>query len=328
MPAKYLFDAENIASRFGYVNRFVLGQSYDNTALFYDFLLLSRHRHLAAFVFSFIFVYFVSRCLVVSGRINLDSLHDLLIFSFACVVGAVYLGQYSKESTSLLLVIAFMVLSNTRSGRLLWVVMACIYAAYFRPYWAIVVALYLFFRFILNRGRTPAVFFLSIVFALFALALMFNVVLGIDLAYYRYVVNDTRTYDVAANTMIKPILPVGGIILEWCNAVLQFILMFFPLPLISANPLYLVFFVMIASLGIRLWSMLKNLANIPRELRATKSKECLGLLMAFVTVQSIFEPDYGSYIRHLMPMLPVALFITCRNSIFYGYLKEGRAGNG
>lgn len=328
LPEKYLFDAANIASRFGYVNGFSIGQSYDNTALFYQLLLLSESQSLAGLVFSVIFVIFVFKCVIAPRRINFGALHNLLLFSFTCVVGAVYLGQYSKESTSVLLVIIFMAISGTASGRLIWVVLACAYAVFFRPYWVIVVALYLFFRFFLNRIRSPFIFLWILIFVFLLLSLAFKLILGVDLAYYRYMVNDTRIYDVAANTMINPLFSGGGVGLEWCNGVAQFFMMFFPIPLLSGNPLYLIFFVIMASLGVRLVIMLKKLTDCPRKLRLTKSTESIGLLIAFITVQSIFEPDYGSYIRHLMPMLPVALFVTCRSTISYGSSREKRRSMG
>jgi hypothetical protein len=312
LPPKYLFDAGNIASRFGYVNRFTIGQSYDNTALFYEVILLSQSQHLASVVFSTTFFVFSLKCTAVPRFLNWGALHSLLLFAFACMAGAVYLGQYSKESTSLLLVMAFMLISGTVGGRLIWIVIACFYAAYFRPYWAIVLGFYIIFRFVIKYAKSLGGLLLSIILTLFILALAFKLLLGIDLAFYRYVVNDTRTYDVSANTLIKPLLPVGGVFLGWCNGVMQLFLMFFPISLISANPLYLAFFVIMASLGIRLVLMLRDLVNIPAALRQSKQTECLALLMAFVTVQSIFEPDYGSYIRHLMPMLPVALFFCSR----------------
>ncbi|WP_322049493.1 hypothetical protein [Paraburkholderia sp. J67] len=315
LPAKYLFDTANIKSRFGYVHGFSIGKSYDNTALFYELLLLSESQHAAAFIFSAIFFIILLKCMVVGKRIDLAALHAVLIFSFSCIVGAVYLGQYSKESTSILLISSFLAMASTARGRFFWLAIASIYAAYFRPYWFIVIALYIFYRFILTRATRSFVFVLSILFAILSLAISFKVILGIDLAYYRYMVNDTRTYDLAAETMIKPILPVGGIGLEWCNGVLQFLMMFFPVPLISGNPVYLMFFVIIASLGVRVMFMLKNIINSSRENKFTMPVECLALFVSFVTVQSIFEPDYGSYIRHLMPLLPVAIFAICREEL-------------
>jgi hypothetical protein len=36
----------------------------------------------------------------------------------------------------------------------------------------------------------------------------------------------------------------------------------------------------------------------------------LSVLWAMLTVQAIFEPDYGSYLRHLTPMLPLILGVS------------------
>lgn len=311
LPAKYLFDAGNIASRFGYVDRFVVGEAYDNTALFYELLFLSGSPHLAAFIIPTVFSVFTLKCMTVQKPLGWGALHSLVLYAFICFVSAVYLGQYSKEATSMLVTMAFFYMSRTLRTRLIWLLIACVYAAFFRPYWFIVVAMYFYYGFFLKRSRHMTVFMLSIVLAILMLALAFQFVLGVDLAYYRYMVNDTRTYDISANTMITPLLPTGGIGLEWLNGVLQFILMFFPVPLISGNPLYISFILILASIAIRLILAIRVTLRSNRSERRSRRTECLALVVAFITVQSIFEPDYGSYIRHLLPVLPLVLYVLC-----------------
>ncbi|QBQ96697.1 hypothetical protein [Paraburkholderia pallida] len=313
LPAKYLFDAGNIASRFGYVDQFAVGEAYDNTALFYELCLLSESQHLAAFVTTLLFSFFILKCGTFASQMDWGAMHSLLLFTFICVVSAVYLGQYSKEATSMLITMSFFGLSNTMRGRVVWMLIACIYATYFRAYWVPVVILYIYYGFVLKRSRSIVVFLSSIAIAILLLALAFKAILGVDLAYYRYMVNDTRTYDANANTMIVPLLPTGGIGLEWLNGVVQYLLMFFPIPLISGNPLYLAFVAIIGSIGVRIFMISRAILHSDLD-RRTLQTECLALVVSFVTVQSIFEPDYGSYIRHLLPMLPLVLYVMCVGS--------------
>lgn len=311
LPGKYFFDSGGIASRFGYVSGFVRNESFDNTALFYDMLLLSGSPRLTALVTSGIFSVFVFKSMSMPARLDRRVFHDLLLFAFTCATGAVYLAQYSKEATVMLIVFMFFGLSRTWKQQFIWMLVVCVYAEYFRSYWFLVLAFYLYYAVAFRFTKNIFLMFCSIALAFLILAILFQAVLGVDLAHYRYMVNDARTYDMNASTMIQPMLPTGGIGFEWLNAVAQFFLMFFPIPLLTGNPLYLVFFLIVASIGLRLLAI-SRLAIARKELNAgTREGRCLALVLSFVTIQSIFEPDYGSYIKHLTPMLPLVLFLMC-----------------
>jgi hypothetical protein len=309
LPAKYFFDASGITSRFGYVTSFVRGESFDNTALMYEMLLLSSSPRLNAPVSSLIFSIFVFRSLVLPERMDRQLFHDLLIFSFTCVVGAVYLAQYSKEAIVMSVIFVFFWLSRGWKQQVIWMVLVCIYAAYFRSYWFLVLLCYIYYAIVLRFARNLISFFLSVAIAFLILALLFKGVLGVDLAYYRYLVNEGRMYDLNANTMILPLLPTGGIGLEWLNAVIQFLLMFFPFPLLNGNPVYLIFFVTVASIGLRLFGIVRSSISTRNTNVSGSESRCLALFVSFVTIQSIFEPDYGSYIKHLTPILPLVLYV-------------------
>ena len=95
-----------------------------------------------------------------------------------------------------------------------------------------------------------------------------------------------------------------------------------PVPLVLlGSPLYLVF-----AVGITLpWLVLAaGLARGPHRLLAgappagdavtTAALRSAALLVAYLTVQSFFEPDYGSYLRHLTPMLPLLLAVVLTRS--------------
>lgn len=311
LPAKYFFDSEVIAQNFGHVDKFTIGGSFVNTALFYDLLLLSQSARVTAFVTSLVFSVFIFKCFSPPQFLDKRGMHNVVVFAFACVVGAVYLAQYSKESLVMLTAFLFFGLSKTRKQQFLWVLIAVIYATYFREYWLLVLVFYFYYQIVFKFSRSVPWVLLSVVLAFLVLAIAFQFVLGVELAYYRYAVNDTRAYTLNANTMIMPVLPTGNVLLEWLNAVIQFFLMFFPFPLLTGNPLYLLFFLVVASIGIRLIGVMQSLIRSRQLSLPTRQVRCLALILSFVTIQSIFEPDYGSYIKHLTPMLPLILYVLC-----------------
>lgn len=59
------------------------------------------------------------------------------------------------------------------------------------------------------------------------------------------------------------------------------------------------------------------LASLSGPLGADRDARRLGLsfLLALLTVQALFEPDYGSYLRHLTPVLPLLLCILARTKM-------------
>lgn len=38
-------------------------------------------------------------------------------------------------------------------------------------------------------------------------------------------------------------------------------------------------------------------------------KSMLCFILAFTTIQSVFEPAYGSYVRHLSPLYPLFFYV-------------------
>jgi hypothetical protein len=309
-PAKYFFDSNHIAALFGQYRGFLAGDSYNNTALFYDLTLLSGSLYLTAIITTLIFDTFLLKCLFVL-RVDKLAVHNIVVFFFASFAGAVYLAQYSKESLVLLIVFLFFGLSATRKRQIIWLVIAIAYAAYFRSYWFLIVGFYVYYSAAFKVSRNMFVILLSILFAFLLLAVAFQLILHVDLAYYRYSVNDERMYDQNAATMIGPLLPTGNMALEWANAVVQFFMMFFPFPLLTGNPLYLLFFLVTASIGCRLYFIMRQWMRQRSLGKPQKGSRCLALFMSFVTIQSIFEPDYGSYIKHLTPLLPLVLYCFC-----------------
>ncbi len=45
----------------------------------------------------------------------------------------------------------------------------------------------------------------------------------------------------------------------------------------------------------------------PLSERTPRPERAVALLLALVVVQAIFEPDYGSYVKHMVPVLPLFL---------------------
>jgi hypothetical protein len=240
------------------------------------------------------------------------------------VLALVYLSQYSKEFVSLLVAVLVVLLPRGVRAELVLVGAMICYAVTIRPYWGIVVGLYVVGRFLLPRVRGLIPVLLLVVVAYVGLQLMFNTFLEESLSYSRTAVNELRAdTNIPVGSLIVDFLPdqVG---LQWLNAFLVFLSLIAPWPLIlGGSSTYLVMAVVLGYLwGLVAYSMVRlqrermligsRSAGGPpaRALlteRRPRPERAVALLLALVVVQTIFEPDYGSYVKHMVPMLPLFL---------------------
>lgn len=124
--------------------------------------------------------------------------------------------------------------------------------------------------------------------------------------------------DVDVNTVILSLAPEATGAVGVAAAVAMVGLMVVPVDLLlSGSPFHLLsglamaliwLLVLIPVLGGRLVREPTGGAPLdtPERIRATRAAS---LLLAFLLVQALFEPDYGSALKHLTPMLPLVLMV-------------------
>jgi len=175
-----------------------------------------------------------------------------------------------------------------------------------RNYWFLVAVLYLAFRLLLH-SRKPSRIPIFVVVALLCLALGSDLIFGLNLNSAREVVAQTNS--LYANTVIQDYIPVTGPLGGAANALCTLVLLVIPLPLFATSePVYLAFSGLVTVLWLNLFfvahkGICKNWFTFDIMLSRSMS-----LLLAMLTIQAIFEPDYGSYIKHLTPFLPLFFF--------------------
>jgi hypothetical protein len=257
----------------------------------------------------------------------------LAAISVCYVLALIYLAQYSKEFVSLLVVALVLLLPRGGIPEVVLVGAMVSYAITIRPYWGIVVVLYVVGRILLPRvrGLIPVLIFVVVTYG--CLQVAFNRFLGEALSFSRVAVNSLRAdINISVGSLIVDFLP-DEVALQWLNAFLVFLSLLFPWPLILAgSPTYVVMAVVLGFLwGLVAWSILQiqreraairrgrhaqsarraPLGGAVRALlteRTPRPERAVALLLALVIVQAIFEPDYGSYVKHMVPALP--LFLT------------------
>lgn len=228
----------------------------------------------------------------------------LATFLFA----GVYLGQYSKDVFLLPLTLLVVLLPRKAYWDVVLLAVMGGAAYLFRDYWALIALSYAVLRFLTivqvrMRYLLPAT---SIGVVLLGVAIF--VLRGRDPNYYRTSVQG----DLDAATLIRPIeifaQPIGGIV----DNFVQFWLFLLPVTLpFSAGAMYGVIMLVLAFLRLIPILALRSRFKWPAAESADGAalRRALALFIAFMAVQALFEPDYGSVLRHLSPLLPLGLIM-------------------
>ena len=220
------------------------------------------------------------------------------------VVGAVYLGWYSKDLFVLPIVALALVAARSRWLDAGLVVVMAAYGVGFRQYWLVVAAVYVAVRVCIALRRRASTVVAAGLAAALLLAVGVVVVLHQSPDYLRVAANSVRDVD-DIGSAIRPLLPGSNPVLQVLELPLIAVTLLVPLPLAAGGGLY---HLGLAAAILALWLLVGRATVVVfREPPAPWRQRWIALLVAFVAVQALFEPDYGSVLRHLTPLLPLAV---------------------
>lgn len=305
LPAKFFYDSAHIAdiARRG----LAVGQgdrSFVSVGEFYNILRLQDSPQLTA-ALSLIALLAIHSVVFLrlarSGRIPLPG---LLVLVGSLAICTVYLTSYSKDVVVLLVSAACLIAPRRLGGDLVVVGAVLVYALCFRDYWQVVALGYVALRVVdlLVRRRWIGL--------LVPVALIVLVAVGYWAAGHgsitsaRTLANAARAGSADASTMIAVFVPLpepwGGIV----NSVITLASFVLPVPLLAKGSLY---YAAVAVVFTLFWITMCStwLRRPARSAGAVLAARALSLVLAFTAVQALFEPDYGSALRHLSPLLPL-----------------------
>ncbi len=309
LPSKYYFDSTSIlnianGSRSSYGDK-----SYQAIADTLVFFRLNESPRVVSTLSLLLFYYGCIR--FVSSNSPSVKTQLLLVSSvpFTLFIGTVYFGQFSKEIIPLALNIVLL-LSITRSNSkknsfLLVLFFLVLYGLYFRQYWLITAVVFSFFELMSKskiRGKTKA--FLLITFSLISILVVgfyrFN-----DIGSIQLELNQNRAgseFAVSALTNYPSYLPE---VLYWPYRLFS---LFLPFLLVSTLTFQTIFFGVFFSMTF--YFLLKNYKP------ASTTDYLFSMLFryycAHIVTLSLFEPDYGSFAKHLAPFFPILLLLLSR----------------
>lgn len=241
------------------------------------------------------------------------------IFVFVCIALLnIYVFGLSKDIIQFIyFFVIYVIVNNKKMGnnsKLILICMVLLYEALnFRVYYAIMaillVTIYCIYLFMIKEKQINKKGILKIIS--FAMALFFIEVFIVQLIssenyysilYARSSVNIVRTNDIDAVTMINDFLGKNtNYIIFIGNYCINFIRMSAPIELIFKGIKYIPFILFQLYITYQISVMSRNLNE--------KNILWYSIVLSFVMISTIFEPDFGSFIRHESALMLVLLKI-------------------
>lgn len=312
LPDRFFFDEATIVDLMKDAEDWSQADSYSNTAYFYKIIGITGEGvplSILSFTVAMGVIYFLWLVLKSAGTRTITTT-QIFVITYFLFVQSVFLGIIGKDFIVFLLVAAFWALSKRGLMAFCsWLILASIYAAFFRTQWFIVIVLLLTFLFFIRRGAgIKKVIFIALLFII-ALGVVFQSALGVDLDHFRVIVNSERVEGGAEDirTIINPIFSSGGL-LSIANVIITLGMLLVPIPLLAFGELYyLASFLAIALIH---FGIGRSYVLTRSENRTFRDDAIFALVFAFLVSQSLYEPDYGSYVRHLAPLAPLMIYLS------------------
>jgi hypothetical protein len=228
---------------------------------------------------------------------------------FTLFIGTVYFGQFSKEIIPLALNV-FLLLSVTKSNSkrnsfFLVLFLLVLYGLFFRQYWLITALGFIFFEFISkSKIRGTIRVFLLIVFSTISI-LVVGFYRFSDIGSIQLELNQNRAgseFAISALTNYPSYLPE---VLYWPYRLIS---LFLPFLLVNTLTVQTILFGVFFSMSF--YFLLRNYKP------ASTTEYVFSMLFryycAHIVTLSLFEPDYGSFAKHLAPFFPILLLLLTR----------------
>lgn len=289
-------------------------KAFDFSAKFYNFLNIFHiyNWDLWALILTFItmFILLLSMSFIRAPKINVFLIFWLLM---SIVLLLIYVTHISKEWITFLFSLLFAVVFKKMESKKLFLVLCILiflYSYFFRTYFGLVFIYFCIFFMFFNYRKSRLWIVLIVIFILIVVPNKYL----FEIFYIRQDLNYYRMDSVDAQTMISDVFISNNNFIMFFNYLLNIFRLLFPLEVIFVSfKIKYVFFVIYMLLNS--YIIFFNVKNYNK--LSTKQKNILIFLLSIIVVHGIFEPDYGSYIRHFISYF----FIIYLNVLIYIHLK-------
>lgn len=250
------------------------------------------------------------------GAFDVDRIRYHLLAGAWIACSSLFLGGPNKELIALPVAL-WLCMATSPGARVLATLLFLAYAAFFRQYWAICYFYYacVLFATRMHLAGRPRLA-LCIVIAAYAAPFMLANALGLEpLTDTRMTVNAERVDSPDARSAFNNTFENTGFVTDFANAVVAWAYMNVPVALLTKTSPHYIFFA--AFQIVSLWFFVAGFASFLRDSRRTGMpgavyRRCGAFVVAYSLTQSIFEPDFGSFLRHevvfMIPMLVMVFY--------------------
>ena len=309
LPANYYFDSQSVIDAFATGFDRSGTDSFANTAAFYRVLGFGTlWPHALAGVASFLIAFIATTWSSGLGRTRWQPWIIALVAAWTVPL-AVFDGTYSKEVVALLVVALVGTLSRSARGVAAATLLALAYAYYFRTYWAIVIALWLA---LLATGRLGWPWLLRLAVAVVAIACMSAVAqqkLDTYLSDGRTVTTEGREGDPYQVTLLANPRPNTSVATDVANSLAGWLALIVPLYLLPLGGLQHVGFAVFQAVNTIVFVAVQIRLRERRDWRLLAASS---FCVAYSLVQGMFEPDFGSFVKHETNLLPLYFYLLRR----------------
>ncbi|CDS54752.1 L-lactate permease [Polaromonas sp. CG9_12] len=317
LPPKFSYDSELIKSLMRRPDLWE-GVSFDSfvnaTRAWAILLELGPERLVVSVCFALYLIFFIHRLQV--GSFISAHAHALAACWLLC--SAVFLTNLSKEMLALPVALVFCFAHGTvaRAGAFLLFV---IFTAFVRQYWAITFFYYLVVTVALVQWRAERrILFIAVLLVGFVVPfLAAEAFQMVPLSESRMIVNADRVDSPDARSAFANPLINTNAATDIANTIAAWFFLNVPVALLAELTPQYVFFVFFQLLSIAYFGA--GLAHLLRQPRTAPSDpvrwRCAAFVLSYSVTQAIFEPDFGSFLRHEVVIVMPLLLVACTRTV-------------
>jgi len=324
LPEKYYADVHTIRAFYGVYDeiRDPIGETFANTAEFYSLFGLNYLQN--SFIEGLFTYSLFAGCMtwIINKFKFMIDLKKFWIMFIWNIPAAIYLGQLTKEIIPiLLLTVIIKILTTSMRGKSILIgALITAYAFLFRNYWFITLAWtlaimsFIFIKSYSHKSNNKKVYFIL----RWAVLIISIISVFFTAQYQGFYITDIRTHvnmnrenALDAVTLTKNIIENTSFITDVANWLYIWTSLMVPVQFMLSQP-----FVLAAGV----WNILnvRIFIHISRKLlNSTRSLSIqvffpIAWMISFSLTQGLFEPDYGSFLRHQTILLPLYIFLVAQ----------------
>lgn len=318
LPEKYFIDSMHIQELMGYTKEWIMGNSFNNTAYLFtkinifNFTSLAQWHLVNGCVFTLLMIY-------MNKEFKFNSLFDYMFLFMSVGLLNIFTFNLSKELWQFLMFLfVFQIIKKdiysidviifVSAGILMiWGVLFRVYYILIGAYTILALFLFKVLRVFKGSKKNKSVVMLLLLILGVGVSLLIAQVFlpdeYITIINIHEKINRYRIGSETAKNTIMNIIPTGNSLVRYIsNYVINLVRMLFPLELIQEGPFYYIFILYQLMVTCKVFLLIGKL--VKNECGKTE-KAALMVYIGYLLGSALFEPDFGTWVRHESSTFPV-----------------------